>query len=278
MQKIITIAGVFLLGSAVASGLAIDEGKLIKGLVHELIDAEKDVKLIKQSLQAIAKKRSRSAPRVERSSSWSKIHHATGALSDLTNAGVAIYGATQIPHVERGFSLHKLGHATGIASDLVNIGTGIYGATQMPRVEGWLSGIGELTGIAGDLTGMGIGIYQTVHPNVESGFYEDDDEIEVEASRGSSSRRGSSSGSRGSSSGSRGSSLLDYANIGSQIIGGLGQAGAGMYAQIMAGQAAAAQQKYYNSQPHVEQYWDGPVYVRPSRVVYNGGMIYPYDE
>ncbi|CDW84577.1 UNKNOWN [Stylonychia lemnae] len=419
MKKFITIAGALMLGSVVATEKVLNEAQLVHALEHDLIAAEQDVSLIKDHLQGIMKRRSRSAdPRVERSSSWSKIHHATGALNDLTQAGVAIYGATQIPHVERGFSLHKLGHATGIAGDLVNIGTSIYGATQypqvergislhnlghatgiagdlvnigtsiygatqqphvergislhnlghatgiagdlvnigtsiygavhqphvergislhnlghatgiasdlvnmgtsiygatqmphvekfklnshnlghiggiatdlagiglniygatqIPHVEGWLGALGEATGIAGDLVGMGTGIYGAVHHVQAMPEDEEDDDIEVEAFR-------SGSRSSGRTSTYKPMHPIDIAQKGSQIISGLGETGAGMYNQIMQGQAAAAQKAYYEqqmNQPHVEQYWDGPVYVRPTRYVYNipaGGVIYPHDE
>ncbi|CDW72184.1 UNKNOWN [Stylonychia lemnae] len=280
MKKFITIAGAILVGTTAATQLTLEE-KVVDGLLHGLEAAEHDVQLIKNQLQSIG-------------------HRKRSSSVDST------------PKVE-GFFLSGLGELTGIAGDLTGMGLGIYQTIEQPQVEGFLSGLGELTGIAGDLTGIGLGIYNTVHPNVQAQYMNDYDEedIEVETplfrglrSHFSSLRRPSSfrrqstptfrrpptSTSHPLSSGKKSSSSLhpmEIANMASQIISGLGQAGAGIYSQIEQGRAAAAQAKYYEEQqqqqqqPQVQQYFDGPVYVRPTRVVYNvpaGGVIYPYDE
>ena len=90
----------------------------------------------------------------------------------------------------------------------------------MPQVQGLFGGLGEVVGLASDLTGLGFGIAQLAQPQVEAPLFR-------------------SSG--------RSSSLhpLEKINLGTQALTGLAGAGAGMYSQIMQGQAAQTEQQYY---------------------------------
>ncbi|CDW77061.1 UNKNOWN [Stylonychia lemnae] len=123
----------------------------------------------------------------------------------------------------------------------------IYGSG--PKVERGFSlhNIGHATGIAGDLVGIGANIYGAVHqPHVE-----------------------------------RGISLhnLNHATgIASDLVG----IGANIYGAVHNVQAMADDEEddeievqRYLGGPQVEQYFEGPVYVRPSRYQ---TVVYPYDD
>jgi len=60
MNKFITIAGVLLLGAATASKMVITESQLVNALENEVAAAERDVQLIKEHLQAVKSRRSKS--------------------------------------------------------------------------------------------------------------------------------------------------------------------------------------------------------------------------
>jgi hypothetical protein len=143
----------------------------------------------------------------------------TGAVGDLTGLGLGIYQTIEQPRVE-GFlgGLGGLGELTGGLGDLAGLGLGIYQTIEQPRVEGFLGGLGglgELTGGLGDLAGLGLGIYQTIEqPRVEAPLY---------SSRTSTRPRSNSM------------HPMEMAHLGTQMITGLGETGAGMYSQIMQG-------------------------------------------
>ncbi|CDW78475.1 UNKNOWN [Stylonychia lemnae] len=246
MKKFITIAGAILLGTAAATQLTLEE-KVVDGLLHGLQAAEKEVSLIKGQLQGIAhRRRARSVdstPNVE-------------ALSRSYGNRYSSYRPTTKPST----SLHPIEIAkigTDIISGLGNTGTAMYAQIEaakaaeaqkkyyeslmnQPQVEGFLSGLGELTGIAGDLTGMGLGIYQTIEQPHVEGFL---------------------------------SGLHELTGIAGDLTG----LGLGIYQTVHPHVQAQIEDE---DDIEVQQYWDGGVYVRPTRVVYNvpyGGVIYPHD-
>ena len=134
MNKFITIAGVLLLGAATASKMVITESQLVNALENEVAAAERDVQLIKEHLQAVKSRRSRSVDPTVEAFNWEKAHHATGIISDLTQAGAAVWGATHQPQPQVEGWLGALGEVTGIASDAVNMGTTLYNTIEQPRV------------------------------------------------------------------------------------------------------------------------------------------------
>jgi len=108
------------------------------------------------------------------------------------------------------------------------MGSDIYGMIEQPRVErGFWHNAGHVAGIAGDLANIGGTVYTIANqPNVEAPLL--------------SSRTSSRLPSRTNTM-----HPLEMAHMGTEIISGLGNTAAGMYSQIMQGQAAAAQQQYY---------------------------------
>ncbi|CDW82283.1 UNKNOWN [Stylonychia lemnae] len=356
MNKYVTIAGALLLGSVVATSTILSEEQLVHALSHELESAEQDVQLIKQHLSGILRKRGNSAePRVEKSSNWSKIHHATGALNDLTQAGTAIYEAThhlnveskgafsnihypkgffkrhitiaeEEPNVEISkFSLIRGGldigshilnhhnnkknnklqveksrwedvhHATGAFKDLTDAGVTIYDAAN-PHVEKssrW-SKAHHATGALNDLTQTGIAIYNAAHNhlNVESPNWEENEDIdELNVERGFSLHNiGHATGIAGDLVGiganiygavhqphvERGISLHNIGHatgIASDLVG----IGANIYGAVHNVQAMPDDDEE-DEEIEVQQYFDGPVFVRPSRYSPMESFVYPYDE
>ncbi|CDW75124.1 UNKNOWN [Stylonychia lemnae] len=254
MKKVITIAGAILLGTVVATSNT-EELRTIRKLNRELANAERDIATIKDFLEGVQqRKRARSAdPRVEKSSIWSRIHHGTGIVNDLTQAGVAIYGATRKPHVENYNGPRYMDYMPRIEEDDIevqglghfNLNTGFdektcsfYGngwamsadlmmqqeeACRMrnfkkhPKVQGLFSSIGRIGRMFKPISSMTKSISNIAKPASNFG------------------------------------KILEGAKTGTDILSGLAGAGTGMYSNIMQGQASQAEQQYYQQQMQQQQ-------------------------
>ncbi|CDW86452.1 UNKNOWN [Stylonychia lemnae] len=260
MKKVITIAGAILLGTVVATSNT-DELRIIRKLNRELATAERDIATIKDFLEGMQqRKRARSAdPRVEKSSIWSKIHHGTGILNDLTQTGIAIYGATRQPHVENyngpyymdympheedDIEVQGLGGLSGLAW-LQNRGTGFDEKTCSFYGDGWDMAADRMMQQEEACRMRN----QQKHPKVQ-GLFSSLGRIGKMFKPISSMTKSFSNIAKPASNFGK---ILEGAKTGTDIISGLAGAGTGMYSDIMQGQASQAEQQYYQQQMQQQQ-------------------------